>query len=300
MSHPDTIDWSLYRSFLAVLRHGSLSAAARQLGVAQPTVGRHIDALETALGVALFTRTQHGYQPTALAEALRSQAEALGHQVAALQRLARSRADDVAGVVRITASQTLGVAALPGILAQLTRDWPQLRFELDLDNALHDLLQRQSDLAVRLIPPVQAGLVARQVGQLALGFFAHRRYIEAHGVPADLAALSRHRLIGLRDMPDWLARLLAQGGLAAADVPAEMMFRTDSDLAQQALVAAGAGIGLCPVAVARRQADWVPILPERFAPSFPVWLAMHENLRQLPAHRTVFRALADGLAAWLG
>ena len=210
MSHPDAIDWSLYRSFLAVLRHGSLSAAARQLGVAQPTVGRHIDALETALGVALFTRTQHGYQPTALAEALRSQAEALGHQVAALQRLARSRADDVAGVVRITASQTLGVAALPGILAQLTRDWPQLRFELDLDNALHDLLQRQSDLAVRLIPPVQAGLVARKVGQLALGFFAQRRYIEAHGVPADLAALSRHRLIGLRDMPDWLARS-AQG-----------------------------------------------------------------------------------------
>src|SRR3954449_8641261 len=112
---PHALDWSLYRTFLSVLRAGSLSAAARDDGLTQPTVGRHIDALETALGVALFTRSQHGLAPTEAALELQPYAESMESTAAALVRAAVGRAG-THGTVRITASEVIGAKVLPPIL----------------------------------------------------------------------------------------------------------------------------------------------------------------------------------------
>jgi DNA-binding transcriptional LysR family regulator len=109
---PD-IGWELYRSFLGVLNHGSLSGAARALGVAQPTIGRHVAALEKSLGLALFTRSQTGFLPTEAGQSLRMYAESLQSTVAALERAAASQGRGVRGSVRVTASDVIGVEVLP-------------------------------------------------------------------------------------------------------------------------------------------------------------------------------------------
>ena len=130
-----TIEWELYRSLLAVLREGSLSGAARSLGMAQPTIGRHVMALESALGVALFTRSPTGLLPTEAALALRPLAQAMESTAAALERTAASFGDGVRGTVRVTASEVIGLEVLPGVVATLRERFPALNVELVLSNA---------------------------------------------------------------------------------------------------------------------------------------------------------------------
>ncbi len=183
------IEWTLYRSFLSVLREGSLSAAARSLGMAQPTLGRHIAALETALGLALFTRSQTGLQATEAALSLRAHAQAMESTAAAIERTASSYGDGVRGVVRVTASEVVGVEVLPPVVAQLARDFPELKVELLLSNNMQDLLQREADIAVRMARPTQEQLLAKKVGEIALGLHATASYLERCGTPTRLDAL---------------------------------------------------------------------------------------------------------------
>jgi len=128
------IGWELYRSFLSVLIEGSLSGAARALGVAQPTVGRHVAALEKSLGLALFTRSQIGLMPTEAALSLRSYAETMQSTAAALERAAASQGTGVRGTVRVTASDVIGVEVLPPIIASLRDEHPDLVL---IDRTLH-------------------------------------------------------------------------------------------------------------------------------------------------------------------
>ena len=159
MNHPDP-GWDLYRTFLAVLHEGSLSGAARSLGLTQPTIGRHVDALEQAVGFQLFTRSQHGLAPTEAAAELRPYAEELSATAAALLRVASAQGGAVRGAVRITASEVIGAEVLPTILTGLHQQYPELVIELVLSNAVEDLLRRDADIAVRMVKPSQGALVA--------------------------------------------------------------------------------------------------------------------------------------------
>src|SRR3569833_2426393 len=122
----DNIGRELYRTLLAVLQEGALSGAARALGITQPTAGRHIEALERALKVSLFTRSQTGLQPTDIALALRPHAETMQSTAASLERAARSDAAQVQGAVRVAASEVVGAEVLPPIIAALRERYPQL------------------------------------------------------------------------------------------------------------------------------------------------------------------------------
>src|SRR6267154_2397268 len=188
--------WDLYRTFLAVAQERSLSGAARTLGLAQPTVGRHIDALEAAVGFQLFTRSQHGLSPTEGAEELRPYADALSATAAALIRVAAAQGDTVRGVVRMTASEVVGAEIVPPILAGLREQYPQLVIELVLSNTMEDLLRRDADIAVRMVRPTQGALVAKHLGPIEVGLHAHRRYLARHGTPARREDLGAHALIG--------------------------------------------------------------------------------------------------------
>src|SRR5215471_17504935 len=194
------ISWELYRSFLAVLTEGSLSGAARALDIAQPTVGRHIAALERSLGTPLFTRSQTGLLPMESALSLRIYAEAMSSSVAALERAAASQGPGVRGVVRITASEVIGVEVLPTIIAHLREKHPELQVELVLSNRIQDLLRREADIAVRMTRPTQELLIARRIGQVEVGLHATKQYVKRHGAPATTADLRRHALIGF-DQP---------------------------------------------------------------------------------------------------
>jgi DNA-binding transcriptional LysR family regulator len=287
-------DWSLYRSFLSVLRSGSLSAAARDEGLTQPTVGRHIDSLEKALGVSLFTRSQHGLEPTEAALELAPYAESLEATSAALVRAALGRAS-TRGTVRITASEVIGGEVLPPILAKLHEAYPDLVIELVLSNKTEDLLRREADIAVRMVRPTQQALVARHVGDIELGLHARRDYLERRGTPASIADLRKHTLIGFDRENAFIRSVRVQG------LPLERgMFalRSDSDLAQLAALRAGYGIGGCQVPLARRSADLVRILAKSFSFKLEVWIAMHADLRSSARCRVVADALAAGLAAY--
>jgi DNA-binding transcriptional LysR family regulator len=288
-------DWTLVRSFLEVLRRGSLSAAARATGLTQPTIGRHIDQLEQALGVSLFTRSSGGLIATEAANALLSHAEAMEASMAALIRAAESGGDETAprGTVRITASEMIGTAVLPQILADIRFHYPEIVFELALNNRTDDILHRHADIAVRMVRPVQEGLVAKKIGTLPLKIFAHRRYLEHFGTPATVEDLTKYHLIGF-DRDDHSARSVVDGILPLSrDLFA---FRCDGDSAQYAAVQAGLGIGVVQTALAQRHPDLMPVLAGTVSFELEVWLAVHEDQRDQPAIRAVF----DGLAAGLG
>ena len=286
------IEWELYRSLLGVLREGSLSGAARALGVAQPTVGRHIAALEAALGLVLFTRSQTGLLPTEAALALRRHAETMESTAAALERTAASLGDGVRGVVRVTASEVIGVEVLPPVVAALRERYPELEIELALSNSVQDLLQREADIAVRMLRPRQEQLVARRVGSIEVGLHAHRDYLARHGTPATPDDLAGHTLIGYDQMTPLVRAALDRWPQFARR---SFTVRTDSDLAQLALIRAGAGIGFCQAALARRDPSLLRVLPEAFSLPFETWITMHEDLRHSPRCRVTFDALVAAL-----
>ena len=176
-------DWGELRTFLEVARDLSLSGAARRLGLTQPTVGRHIDGLEEALGATLFTRSPRGVVPTAAAKALVPHAEAMAVAAAALARSASSAAATDRGVVRVTASEIMGSEALPPIFAGFRARNPGVAVELAVTNRNQDLARGDADIAVRMVRPTQSGLVARRIGSTRIRLYAHRDYLARFGEP---------------------------------------------------------------------------------------------------------------------
>ncbi|EJL57311.1 transcriptional regulator [Rhizobium sp. CF122] len=285
-------DWHFYRTLLAVLEQGSLSAAARELGLTQPTVGRHIDALEDAIGSQLFVRSPNGLLPTDAALELKPYAETLAATSAALLRTASGHRERVAGTVRISASEVIGVEVLPPILAPLVAAHPELSIELSASDAIEDLLNREADIAVRMAEPAQDQLIVRRIGEIPLGFHAHRRYIEQHGMPEEIADLAGHRLVGFDRQTAYIRTMMARfplpDGLAFA-------FKSDNPLSQISAIRAGLGIGICQTGLAARDPDLLPVLPELFRIPLDTWVVMHEGIKTARRYRVTFDALVDGL-----
>ncbi|MBN9320959.1 MAG: LysR family transcriptional regulator [Delftia acidovorans] len=292
MSEPH---WEWYRSFLQVLESGSLSAAGRAMGLAQRTVGRHIDGLESALGLQLFTRSSDGFAPTEAAYELQPYAASMAATAAALRRVAASHGAGVRGTVRLTASEVVGVELLPPVLAQLRAAHPELRIELVLSNAVDDLLRREADVAVRMFRPQQEALVARHIGAIELGLHAHESYLARHGVPASLQELAGHSLIGFDHENAFIRRFQQQFPMFTREA---MALSSDSDLAQLGAIRAGFGIGICQSALAARDAGLVRVLPQAFSWKLDTWVAMHEDLRKSERCAVVFKAVAQALTAY--
>jgi DNA-binding transcriptional LysR family regulator len=285
-------NWDLYRSFLGVLEEGSLSGAARALGLTQPTIGRHIDSLEQALGLPLFLRSQLGFLPTEAALALRPYAQTLASTATALLRVASSQGGGVRGTVRISASQVVGVEILPPILAALRATHPELVVELTLSNRVEDLLRREADIAVRMLRPSQDALIARRIGDIEIGLHAQRHYLAQYGTPRNWEELNAHSLIGF-DRENAFIRSLTK---THPEVKREAFaLRTDNDLAQLAAIRAGFGIGICQVRLAARDPGLARVMPDAFSIKLDTWIAMHEDLRESPRCSVVFTALAQGL-----
>lgn len=288
-------DWNLYRSFLAVLEHGSLSRAARRLGLSQPTLGRHLDALEAGLGVDLFTRSPTGLIATDHALGLAPQARAMAAAAEAMRRAARGDGVQPAGTVRLTASEAIGCEVLPAMLAAFRARHPAVALELALSDRMSDLLAREADIAIRMQRPTQGNLVARRLGAVRIGLYAHRDYVARHGLPATPAELEAHAGIGY-DRETWLYRSLGAG--LPLPEPEAFDFRTDYYAAQSAALRAGLGIGGMQRPIARRHPELVPVLPDTFRWSLELWLATHEDLRGVPAVRVLFDHLAEALATY--
>jgi len=293
----DAPHWDYWRSFLAVLNEGTLSGAALSLGLTQPTVGRHIEMLESVLAVPLFVRSVRGLSPTDTTLALRPHAEAMGAAAEALVRTASGSADQLSGTIRLTASEFVGAHVLPEVLASFGELHRRIDIELVLSDRTDDLSGREADIAVRMLAPTQAALVAKKLGTVRIALYAHRRYVERHGTPKSLEEdVSGHRFIGFDRDTRSLDALRAQRSSLTRDVFA---LRADRDAAQMALLRAGAGIGGCQVQTARRIPELVPVLHDEFGFDLEMWLVMHEDLRRVARMRALFDHLDQQLKAYV-
>lgn len=282
----ESINWTLYHSFLAVMEQGSLSGAARVTGSTQPTIGRHISALEKALDVSLFIRTQTGFVATDIANELLPQAKQMASMASSITRSAQRAGESISGSVRISASEIVGVEILPPILAKLRQAYPQLVVELVISDVPHDLLYREVDIALRMFRPTQHALVTRLLGQLDFGFFAHRSYLEQRPTPQTIAELDQHTLIGFDTLSDYIR---SRADKMPFKIDRTMFqYRSDNSLAQLAMLRAGVGIGACQAGLVSDDPDIVSILPGQLDLSLEVWLTMHEDLKRSRVCKTVF------------
>ncbi|MBL8309620.1 MAG: LysR family transcriptional regulator [Burkholderiales bacterium] len=287
-------DWSLLPSFLAVIEHGSLLGAARVLKQAQPTLGRHIDALEQQLGVSLFERTGRGLVPTAQARAIaehargmQASADALSHTLSGAEQVAR-------GSVRLTASQVVAAFALPALLLQLREEAPDIQIEVSTSNEVKNLLRREADIAIRMVQPTQGSLIARKLGEAHVGAFAHKRYLKRAGTPTQPTDLLAHPLIGF-DSDETM--LLGFRRLGAEVTREHFVLRSDDHILHWEALRAGLGIGFTATWLAERDPALVRLLPELGIPPLPVWLTTHRELHGSPRIRVVFDFLAEALPA---
>ena len=285
-------DWSLVRSFLAVLEKGSLLAASRDLQLSQPTIGRHVAELESQLGLVLFDRNGRGLLPTEAAYHLAESARIMQSGADQLARNVMGADLGASGTVRITASQPVSCYVLPPLLAQMRLSLPDVQVELVASNEVSNLLRREADIAVRMVQPEQASIIARRVGKVTLRACAHQDYLRRRGVPRQPNDLLAHDLIGGDRNDDTLKGFAAQGLVVGRE---QFAFRADDLIVVWQAVRAGLGVGFVSEHLIRSDPAVIPVLPKLKIQPLPVWLAVHKEIRTSKRIRAVYDFLADAI-----
>ena len=285
-------DWSLVRSFLAVLEKGSLLAASRHLQLSQPTIGRHVAELESQLGLVLFDRNGRGLLPTEAAYHLAESARTMQSGADQLARNVMGADLGASGTVRITASQPVSCYVLPPLLAQMRLSLPDVQVELVASNEVSNLLRREADIAVRMVQPQQASIIARRVGKVTLRACAHQDYLRRRGVPRQPNDLLAHDLIGGDRNDDTLKGFAAQGLVVGRE---QFAFRADDLIVVWQAVRAGLGVGFVSEHLIRSDPAVIPVLPKLKIEPLPVWLAVHKEIRTSKRIRAVYDFLADAI-----
>jgi DNA-binding transcriptional LysR family regulator len=280
------LDWDDLRYFLAVARAGSLSGAARNLGVNHSTVLRRLSGLEARLDARLFERFQTGYSMTAAGEDLRARLEPLAGEIDALERQLGGLNAALTGTIRITSTDTLAHGLLAPSLAQFRRAHPGIQLELVVNNSFLNLTRREADVAVRPSNAPPDNLVGRPVGAIQTAVYASKEYLRRSDLPpTDWAA---HPWVA----PDEALGHLAQARWFAAHVPPERAaLRADSLLGMADAVRAGIGLGLLLCLLAERDGDLVRLAPPPPDLDTQVWILTHPDLRRVQR----IKALTDHL-----
>ena len=287
------LDWNLAQSLLAVAEHGSLSAAARVLGQAQPTIGRHIKTLEAQLGVELFRRVPRGLQATQEATGILAAAQDMAGAAARMQLAAQGQSADLSGTVRLTASVATSHFVLPGILAALRVAHPEIQIELVPSDASENLLFREADLAIRMYRPEQLDIVAKHVTDQPIKMYAATTYLDRVGRPATLDQALGLDFVGF-DKSEVIIHAMRDLGF---DVDRDYFgLRCDDQAAYWHLVVAGCGLGAAQQLVGQAEPRVEQVLPELALPSLPVWLAAPAALRTTPRIRCVWDFVSAALA----
>lgn len=286
------VDWGLYHYFLAVADTGSLTAAARRLGVSQPTVGRQIQALEETLGVRLFDRASSGYVLTAAGEAIVAPARIIEEQALAIERRVAGEDGRLEGRVRISAAEGLATYWLAPRLPELKQCYPGLEIELIVGSSALDLMRRQADIVLRIGEPCSDELVGRRMGKVHFGLFAAASYLADKGTPTSLDQLAEHEVIESAGAIAELAqarRVREIAGSASAGV------YCDNLVTQFAALQAGVGLMALPLYMASAAPGLQRLLPEDFDLALDLWLLVHRDLRPVARIGVVFEFLADAV-----
>jgi len=284
------MDWDGLRYFLAVVRHKTLAGAAKQLHVTQSTVGRRLAALEAQLGVRLVHRTLEGYVPTPAGEAIRQHVERVEAEMHSVERAVGGMDTRLGGTVRIACPPLLASHVLAPCAAALYSRHPEIRMELLSHVSTPNLAAREAELCLRLRRFDQSGLFVRRVGTLAFSLYASVSYLRRHGEPDQDTGYAGHHLITMVDeseLPEqagWLAEVAGE---------AHIVLRTDSRETQLWAALQAGGLALLP----RFRGDAEPALRRLGtalpAPPAEVWVAVHEEVRNMPRVRAVLDCTAE-------
>jgi DNA-binding transcriptional LysR family regulator len=286
------VDWNQLRAFLETAETGSLSAAARKLGLTQPTLSRQVAAIEQSMGVTLFERVGKAMALTTTGLDLLEHARTMGAAAEALGMAATGRSQAVEGVVSVSASDAVAAHLLPPLVRQLRGQEPGIAIEVISSNALSNLLRREADIAIRHVKPEQPELIARLIREATASFYASEDWVKAHGHPRSAKEAAHLPFVGTDRSGQFLA-YLCQHGLPLTE--ANFSCYADHSVAHWALVRQGLGIGAMMDEIARDTPGIVRVLDDLPPVRFPIWLVTHRELRTSRRIRVVFEGLAKGL-----
>lgn len=287
-------DWNQVRAFLATVEEGSLSGAARAIGLTQPTLGRQVSALEGHLGVTLFERSGRTLILTPTGQELVEHVRAMGEAATRLSLVASGQSQSIEGRVKVTASEGYAAYVLPEAVARLRATHPGIVLEIVSTNLVSDLRRREADIAVRNADPTDPEMIARRMPDQRGGFYATRELIARHGPFREVQDLRDAPLIGFGANGEYLAMLQKR------QVPvteANFVAGSESHLVHWQMARQGIGIGIIGCVMGDRDAAMVPVLHDRLTFAFPVWLVAPAELKTSRRVRIVFDLLAEVLGA---
>ena len=288
------LDWSHIQSFLAVAENGSLSAAAEALGQSQPTIGRHIKALEAQLGVELFHRHARGLTLTQIGEDMRAPAEQMRASMAAIALKAETQSTTSTGTVRLASSLFVAHHVLPPIIAELRQEHPTIQLVIIPSDSSENLLFREADIAIRMYRPDQLELVARHIADIEMGTFAAHSYLRRRGRPEHAEDLWDHDLVGYDTSTLIIDTMRTLGWNAVAQ---NFAVRCDNHPAYWQMVRTGCGIGFTQATVGRADPLVEELDLDINIPLLPVWLTAHQAVRKAPRVDAIWQSLDKMLTA---
>ncbi|WP_373355192.1 LysR family transcriptional regulator [Pseudoroseicyclus sp. CXY001] len=285
-------DWTRVRAFLVTAEEGSLSAAARALGLAQPTLGRQVDALEEELGVVLFERVGRGLRLTPAGHALIAHAREMGAAASRLSMAAYGQNAGMEGRVTISVSEVYAGLVLPPILARLHAAEPRIEIELVATMGVSDLLSREADIAIRNVRPTEPDLVARKIRDATARLYGARALLESLGPVATPHDLARAPYVAIGE-PELLASLLNRQGVGLG--PANFPYRTDNMLVMWEMVKQGLGLGVIDCGIGDAEPRVARALEALEPVAYPVWLVAHRDIHNSRRLRFVYDFFAEAL-----
>lgn len=285
-------DWNRARAFLVTAEEGSLSAAARALGMTQPTLGRQVTALERELGTVLFERAGQGLLLTPSGLELLEHVRAMGNAANQVSLTASGQTQDIEGSVCISASEVYAAYVLPAIIAKLRQLEPKIQIEIIASNETSDLRRREADIALRNFEPSQPDLIAKKVKEVSARFYAAKKYLDQAGHPQSIEDFQKLDFIGF-DNPATLINYLKNLDLMLSKSNFPLV--TASYITHWELVKQGLGIGIMPEEIGDAEPLVQQALPTFPPIKFPIWLTTHRELRTSRRVRIVFDLLAEEL-----
>jgi len=284
------MDWDDLHSFLAIARTGSLSGAARELGVRQSTMSRRLAALEQRAGARLLARTPSGYTLTALGESVLGNAERMEAEAIAIERAVVGRDISLSGLLRITTVDTLAAHVLPLAVARLRCQHPGISVEIIADSRLLSLARREADIALRMTRFEGHEIVARKVGVAASGLYASRAYLERSG-PPNADGMGHAVITPLEDQ----GHLPESRWLASRFPKAQVALRSNDREVHLGAVRADIGIAVMSRLLAASAPELIELPHGGDLPDREIWLGMHQDLRTMPRIRAGVEAITTQL-----
>ena len=282
------MDWSDIRVFLAIARTGTLGAAARLTGQTQPTMGRRLRALESAVGQTLFQRTTDGLILTDEGTAVLAYAERMEEDANAFERALLGKEQHLSGTLRVSSSDWFGIHVLTPVFATFLRGHPRLSIELVTDSRRLNLARREADLVFRITPFDEADVIQRKLMKMAYALYG-----PVDVVPPMAGDGAGYGLVTMNSafetLPDvnWVKAMLPK---------AHVVFGSNNRGAQARMCAEGGGLAVLPCPLGDNTAGIQRIDLGEAPPSREVWFGYHRDLRQLARLRALLDLVIDKLA----